>query len=247
MTSVTLRTSVRTPYLYETVVKHVRAAPLRNEFSYRSYQWLVDLDELPRVPALAEFRPADHLGDPARTIRQNVESFLSGWGINLDGGRIVMLANARTFGYVFNPLSVYWCFRPDGDLECVIAEVHNTYGERHCYLLHTDERGRAEVEKVFYVSPFNPVDGDYRMSLPVPGDQLRLTVTLHRDGMPPFVASVRGHGRPASRKTLLGLAVRVPWVTATVAVQIRLQGFRLWLRRLPIVPRPTHDPQEDVQ
>ena len=79
-----------------------------------------------------------------------------------------MLANARVLGYVFNPLTVYWCHRPDGELECVVAEVHNTYRERHCYLLRPDAAGRAETAKEFYVSPFLTVAGDYRMALPVP-------------------------------------------------------------------------------
>ena len=80
-----------------------------------------------------------------------------------------MLAHARVLGYVFNPLTVYWCHRPDGTLACVVAEVHNTYRQRHAYLLPADDRGRAEVPKQFYVSPFYPVDGRYRMSLPEPG------------------------------------------------------------------------------
>ena len=97
-------------------------------------------------------------------------------------------------GYVFNPLSLFWCHDPSGALVCVIAEVHNTYGQRHRYLLRPDDAGRADTEKQFYVSPFYPVDGSYRMSLPEPGDALALTITLHRPGATPFVASVRGVG-----------------------------------------------------
>ena len=80
-----------------------------------------------------------------------------------------MLAHARVLGYVFNPLTVFWCHRADGALACVVAEVHNTYRQRHAYLLRTDDRGRAQVPKRFYVSPFYPVDGGYRMCLPEPG------------------------------------------------------------------------------
>ena len=93
--------------LYECRISHVRTAPLRNAFRYRGYQWLVDLDDLPRLPPwlrpLASFRARDHLGDPLRSIRANVDSYLAGRGIDLNGGRIVMLANARVLGYVFNP------------------------------------------------------------------------------------------------------------------------------------------------
>ena len=175
---------------------------MRNEFTYRSYQWLVDLDQLPRpglvLGVLAGFSARDHLGDPSRSIRANLDHFLSGHGIDLHGGQVLMLAHARVLGYVFNPLTVYWCHDPDGTLRCVVAEVHNTYGQRHAYLLHTDDRGRAQTAKEFYVSPFYPVDGGYRMSLPEPGPRLRLSVVLERPDGTSFVASVQGRRQPAT-------------------------------------------------
>lgn len=159
-----------------------------------------------------------------------------------------MLAAARVLGYVFNPLSVYWCHNGEGELVCVVAEVHNTYHGRHCYLLRTDDSGRAEVEKDFYVSPFEPATGGgYRMSLPEPGDRLALSITLDRPGSAPFVAAVRGRRRPATAIGLLRLAIRHPLAPLVVTVRIRWQGIRLWLRGLPVVPRPDHVKQEAVQ
>jgi DUF1365 family protein len=237
--------------LYECAIRHVRAAPLRNAFTYQTYQWLVDLDELPALPRwlrpLARFRPADHLGDPRRSIRENVDCYLAGRGIDLGGGRITMLTHARVLGYVFNPLTVYWCHDAGGELACVIAEVHNTYRQRHCYLLRTDDRGRAEVAKEFYVSPFYPVDGRYQMSLPEPGERLSLTIALHRDGEPPFIASVRGRRRAAAPAGLLVAAARHPWSTAAVTARIHAQGMKLYARGLPVAHRPRHCPQEGVQ
>lgn len=236
--------------IYDTVVAHVRHTPLRNAFSYRSYSWLVDLDALPSPPgplrALAAFRAADHLGRPDRTLRENLDAYLAANGVDLAGGRILMLANAAVFGHVFNPLSVYWCHDADGNRVCVVAEVHNTYGERHCYLLHPDENGRAEFGKEFYVSPFYPVDGRYVMRLPLPGDRLAVSVELHRGEGKPFVATVRGRRRVANGAGLLRSAARVPLVTLTVAAQIRIQGLRLWARKLPVVPRPSHPRQPEV-
>ena len=142
--------------LYEVTISHARSAPLRNVFRYRSYLWLVDLDHLPQVRLLAGFSSRDHLGDPGCSIRDNLERFLNSQNVDLDGGRVTMLAQARVLGYVFNPLTVYWCHRPDGTLACVVAEVHNTYRQRHAYLLPDV---RADVPKRFYVSPFYPVDG----------------------------------------------------------------------------------------
>lgn len=250
--------------LYECRIAHTRLAPLRNVFTYRSYLWLVDLDHLPRprraMRLLARFDSRDHLGDPQRPIRDNLDRFLAERGINLGGGPIRMLAHARVLGYVFNPLTVYWCHRADGGLACVVAEVHNTYRQRHAYLLRPDERGRAQTAKEFYVSPFYPVDGGYRMSLPEPGltgnSSLALSVTLTRPGGSSFVASVHGIGRPATRAALLAAAARHPWSTVAVSARIRWQGIRLYLRGLPVVPRPPHQeipdqqtpqPQESVQ
>jgi uncharacterized protein len=238
-------------FLYECQVRHVRTTPVRNVFSYRTYQWLVDTDDLPELPPgirqLAGFRAADHLGDSRRSIRQNVDRFLASRGIDTGGGRVTMLAHARVLGHVFNPLTVYWCHGPSGSLECVVAEVHNTYGERHCYLLRTDEAGRADAAKEFYVSPFFAVDGWYRMALPEPGPRLALTVTLHRPDGSTFAASVRGQRVPATRGSLLRAASRHPASTAAVSARIRWQGAKLYRRGLRPEPRPRHAAQEGVR
>jgi DUF1365 family protein len=238
--------------LFECEIAHTRTTPVRNQFRYRSYLWLVDLDHLPRptwpVRLLAGFRTTDHLGDPAGSIRQNLDAYLATQGIELSGGSVRMLTAARVFGYVFNPLSVYWCHDPAGALVCVVAEVHNTYGGRHCYLLRTDERGGAEVEKDFYVSPFEPARGAlYRMSLPEPGEALDLTITLHRPGAAPFVAGVRGRRHPVSTRTLLRLGLRYPLAPLMVTARIRWQGIRLLIRGLRVVRRPDPIKQEAVQ
>lgn len=237
--------------LYDCRISHTRLAPLRHAFSYRTYQWLVDIDELPRpegwLRLLAGFKARDHLGDPRRSIRANVDGFLRDRGVDLAGGQVLMLAHARVFGYVFNPLTLYWCHRADGTLACVIAEVHNTYRQRHAYLLRTDARGRARVPKEFYVSPYYPVDGCYRMSLPRPGARLALSVALDRPNGDEFVASVHGTAVPATRRALLRAATRHPWSTAAVSARIRWQGLILYARGLRPLPRPPHVPAEGVQ
>jgi DUF1365 family protein len=242
--------------LYDCQITHARTSPLRNVFTYGTYLWFVDLDQLPRFGRglrwLADFRASDHLGDPDRSIRANLDHFLKTRGVDTAGGPITMLAHGRVLGYVFNPLTVYWCHRPDGALACVVAEVHNTYGERHAYLLHTDDRGRAQVPKEFYVSPFYPVDGNYRMSLPEPGQGtnpsrgLALSITLGRPDGRPFTAGIRGRAVPATRGGLLKAAIRHPASTLIVSARIRFQGIKLYLRGLRPAPRPAHRPQEGV-
>lgn len=238
------------PALYECVITHVRRTPLRHTLRHRTYLWCVDLDRLPVLPRalrpLARFDARDHFGGTAGSLRAGLDTFLAAHGIALGGGRVVMLAHARVFGFVFNPLSVFWCHDSSGALVCVVAEVHNTYGQRHCYLLRTDGAGAAEVDKSFYVSPFFAVEGRYRMRLPLPGELLRLTVHLEHGGGRAFTAVVRGRRRPATASGLLSAAVRRPWSTATVRAGISGHGIRLLLRGLPVHPRPRPTPQKGM-
>lgn len=241
----------RIPALYDARLSHVRRERMHRSFSHRVYLWLVDLDELPPVPwwlrPLAEFRARDHLGSPERSIRENLDAWLRYRGIDLAGGRVAMLTNARVLGYVFNPLTVYWCHTADGDLACVVAEVHNTYGERHCYLLRPDDRGRATVDKAFYVSPFLTVDGEYRMRLPMPHERLSLAISLVRDGRPVFAATLVGRARPAGPRGIVRAALTRPLMPHRVSALIRRHGIALWLRGMPVVPRGPHAHQEGVR
>jgi DUF1365 family protein len=244
-------TPVAVPALYDAVVTHVRTERMTRDFANKVYLWLVDLDDLPVLPRwlrpFARFAAADHLGSPEHTIRQNLDAWLARQDVDLHGGQVLMLANARVLGYVFNPLSVYWCHQPDGRLECVVAEVHNTYGERHCYLLRPDEHGRADADKVFYVSPFLELGGHYTMRVPRPTDRLSVTVALQQGGTTPLTATVRGTRRPGSVRSLLRVVLRRPLLPQWVSAQIRRHGITLWLRRVPVVPRVPHVHQEGVR
>ncbi|GGU70097.1 DUF1365 domain-containing protein [Lentzea flava] len=222
--------------IYDVVITHARRELIDRTFSHRAYMWLVDLDELPRLPwwvkPFARFESRDHLGSPEKSIRENLTEWLADRGIELGGGQVLMLANARVLGYVFNPLSVYWCHDASGALVCVVAEVHNTYGGRHCYLLRTDDHGRASVDKEFYVSPFLEVDGHYVMRLPKPGEQLSVTIALRQNGKTTFSATMRGE-----RTTGLRMLLSRPLMPQRISALIRRHGIALYLRRLPIVPR----------
>ena len=237
--------------LYRTTIRHARTETVDHRFTYRQAMWLVDLDHLPTVPAwlrpLLRFDAADHLGDPERSIRHNVDAFLADHTIDLDGGRILMLANPRSLGHAFNPLSVYWCYRPDGVLACIVAEVHNTHGEHHSYLLHPDASGTSRVAKEFYVSPFFAVDGAYDVRCTEPGDEVRVSITLRRGPSlgPVFTATLTGRAdQPVG--SVAAAALRHPWSSRRVSALIRWEGLRLWLRRLPVVPwtarTPRHTP-----
>lgn len=226
-------------------VSHTRQVPLRNAFRHRSYQWLIDIDDLPRLPfwlrPLAGFRAEDHLdgGSSGRGVRGDLGAFLAGRGVHLaPTDRVLMLANARVLGHVFDPLTVFWVQSDDGVLRAVVFEVHNTYGGRHAYLLDIDRRGRARTDKAFYVSPFNDLAGTYEIRMRVDPGQIAVTVGLDRDGARVLTATTSGTPRPATRRALLRVSLTHLLMPHRVSALIRFHGIRLWLRRLPVVPRP---------
>ncbi|WP_420122093.1 DUF1365 domain-containing protein [Nakamurella sp.] len=243
------------PRIYRARTTHRRfaAAPagLDRRFAYGTCAWLIDVDRPPVLPRplrpLLQFRAADHLGDPDRTIARNARDLLAEHGLTAD--RVLLLTCPRTFGHVFNPLSVFYCLRggpgpagADGsatdELVAVIAEVHNTYGGRHVYLLRPDDDGADHVDKAFYVSPFLPMGGVYTMRTPPPGERLAVTVTLRQAGTTRFVATLTGAGEPLTTRAAVRSLLRWPLLTLRTSALIRWQGIRLWLRRVPVQPRP---------
>ncbi|GAA1913446.1 FAD-dependent oxidoreductase [Nocardioides hwasunensis] len=235
------------PGRFETTIRHTRRTPFKRSFEHASTFWLVDLDDLPDHGALARFEARDHLGSPDLSLRANVESFLGLHDVSLGsgGGTIMMAAQPRSLGYAFNPISVFWCFDDGGRQAAVVVEVHNTYGDRHAYLVHPDDQGRAQTDKAMYVSPFHGTDGSYDVAVPIPTDRLHVAVTLRGhshetdDDASPFSASLTGARSDVPLRRTLGAALRG-------SALIRAHGIWLWARRLPIRPRPTHS-QEGVQ
>jgi uncharacterized protein len=235
--------AVLTPAIYRTRITHLRRAPVHHYFEHRSYSWYVDIDRLPELPRwlrpFARFEATDHLdGAPEDTLRQRVDNFLADHGIDLRGGTVTALLQARVLGYVFNPLSLFWCHDADGVLRHVIAEVHNTYGGRHAYLMPPDAGVPAMVMKKLYVSPFNAVDGYYLVRAPRPDAELNVTISLHRENQPAFVATMRGARRPANVRQVLRLQLTAPVAPLMGSLGSRVQGITLRLRRVPIEPRP---------
>ncbi|HEX3930215.1 MAG TPA: DUF1365 family protein [Nocardioides sp.] len=226
---------VTEPGIYQTRIRHTRRTPWRRGFESRAHTWVVDLDDLPDHGVLGRFEARDHVGDPGAPLRANLDAFLSDRGVDVADGRILMAANARALGHCFNPISVFWCFDREQHLAGVVVEVHNTYGGRHAYLVHPDDQGRARVAKELYVSPFHGTDGWYDVRVPVPGDDLLIAVSLHTDDGATFSASLAGRRSRATPRRAATAALRA-------STLIRVHGIALWLRRLPVRPRPEgHD------
>ncbi|MGA7050926.1 MAG: DUF1365 family protein, partial [Mycobacterium sp.] len=221
-------TQVLTPAIYRTTITHSRVVPVRHSFEYRSYSWYVDVDNLPRLPwwlrPFARFSADDHFSDdvanpPHGSLRDRLGIFFADHDLALPEGPITALLQARVFGYVFNPMSVFWCHDRDGQLRHVIAEVHNTYGQRHAYLLPPAELP-VVTAKTFYVSPFFQVGGYYLVQAPRPDTEVDITVALHRDeqpGFPEFTANLRGQRRPASITQVAIMQIISPLAPLVVA------------------------------
>jgi DUF1365 family protein len=216
--------AVETPALYQATITHLRRGPAVHRFQHRSFLWLIDSDCPPRLPwplrPLARFEPSDHAD--IRAVLADHE---------LSASRILTLTTPRTLGYVFNPLSVYWCYRGDGTMAARVAEVHNTHGQRHTYLLPPD--GTARLSKELGVSPFHPKHGSYRMRISDPGPRLVVAVSLHPEPGDAFTAILAGERVPASGLNFLKLMVRYPWPSLRVALLIRWEAARLWAKRIP--------------
>ena len=233
------------PALVVGSVHHTRHRPVDHSFTHRHYQWLVDLDAMPRLPRwlrpFAQFRGEDHLaGNPGiGALKANVLRVLERDGIDTsDVTRVVMLAHARVLGHAFDPMTAFWCFAADGSLTAVLVEVHNTYGGRHAYVLRPDETGRATTEKDFHVSPFNDVEGDYAIRFHLSPRRVAVSIRLLVEGEPLVTATLRGAPRPASAPVVVRTVARHPLMTQRVSGLIRVHGIWLWLRRLPVRPRP---------
>lgn len=239
------------PALYDTEIGHRRRSPSAYGFRHRSASWFIDVDAPPRVPLwlrpVVGFRAADHLwpvADGADTLRGRVEQVLRENGTAVPDGPITALLNARCLGYVFDPLTIFWCHDRSGAVRTVVAEVHNTYRGRHAYVLGPESQDGTTVEKAFFVSPFHPVDGVYRLRVPEPGEGLAVEIVLERPGAAPFTAHWHGTRRAATPSGILAAQLRAPLVPLVVAARIRWHGIRLWASGLPLVPRPVTVEQE---
>ena len=242
--------------LYTGVVMHRRRRPVAHEFRFPLFMAYLDLAELPGVfdghllwsarrPAPAWFRRADHFGDPALQLDEAVRRRVHEETGHRPEGPIRLLTHLRYFGYVFNPISVYYCFTPGGErVAALVAEVTNTpWGERHVYVVEPEPADdgahlRAHFAKALHVSPFMTMDLEYRLSATAPGENLDVQMVAVRDGAATFEAGLSLRRRPMTGRALNGVLVRYPFMTARVIAAIYWQALRLRLKGVPFVPHP---------
>ena len=245
--------------LYEGIVRHERFTPVSHAFHYRVFFAYLDLSELDRVfqgrwlwstgrPSLAWFRREDHFGDPTATLDETVRNLVEKRTGSRPAGPIRLLTNLRYFGYVINPISVYYCFSADEtSLDTIVAEVTNTpWGERHCYVVEVPGTGgetaiaaeRARSEKQLHVSPFMPMDMSYQWTIGRPGDSLALRIENLQGTRKPFQASMQLKRREITGRQLASTLLRYPCMTAQVFLGIHWQAWKLWRKKVPVHPHP---------
>lgn len=244
--------------LYFGDVMHARLKPMGHRFSYRVMSLLIDLDRLDEADrqtplfgvnraALYSFREADHGPRDGSSLRAYAQSCAAGHGIDLTGGRVLLLSYPRLLGYTFNPLSAYFCHTADGALTLIIYEVRNTFGDIHAYVLpvrpgEQSEAGiRQQQDKLFYVSPFleMPLRYHFRVSPPGPSVKLRILET-DADG-PILAATFNGRRRALTTAALLKSFLALPLVTFKIMAAIHWEALRLWIKGARLVPRPLPD------
>lgn len=229
---------------------HERLEAPARRFRYPLFMLLLDLDELPALSQrlrlfgyerarVLSLRDRDHFD--GRPLRQAVESALRRNGIEPPGGRVAVLTLPRVLGYVFNPVSFYYCYDPLGRLAARLAEVNNTFGDRHVYA-GTDAAWRDK--KVMHVSPFFSMAGSYTWDLPEPDEhRLDVRVDLTREGRPALRARLTLSPRPLTDRAIAAALAACPLLTAKVTAAIHWQALRLWWGGAPVHAKPEYDPE----
>lgn len=250
------------PMLAVGEVRHTRWRPAQHAFRYPTHFVMLPmrtmagreaqgLDDVPTRSALARnrfgwlsFHDADH-GRGGPDALAWLLDLLRELGVHDADGEVWLQTYPRVLGYAFKPVSFWYCHRADGSLRAVVAEVNNTFGERHCYLLDGEDVGfgaTLTARKVFHVSPFCAVQGGYRFRFMRTADRLVARVEHLDEHGPLITTSVSGTLEPLTAAGARGAVLRRPWMTLAVILRIHWQALRLAIKRVPFHSKPTAPP-----
>jgi DUF1365 family protein len=239
---------------------HGRRGAVENAFRYSVDYVLLDAEARGRGPlgfgrnrgGLASLHDRDHGGAPGRGrgAKWGREVLAANDLGRVTVGRLELLAQPRVMGHVFNPVSFWLAHDAEGRLRVVIAEVTNTYGDRHSYLCHRDDLEPIErtdtlkASKIFHVSPFQPVEGGYTFRFDIRADKIGIWID-YSNGNGGLIATLTGKRRPLTTGAMIGSAIRRPMGSRRVLGLIHWQALKLWWKGATFRTRP-HPPAEEV-
>jgi DUF1365 family protein len=248
------------PAIYVGSLRHRRFRPVGHTFTYPVFMAMLDVDHIPEMMRVSPFSSynhwnwagydeRDHFGDAALPLRERLRSDAAAHGVTLPHGPAYLLTNLRYLGYCFNPVSFYYFYGRSGNLEMMLAEVNNTFGETCNYWLTREceppakrPRGartrRYETRKVFHVSPFMDLGHQYTWIFTPPGDRLVAHMNSRAGDGVFFDATLTLERRPWSARELRRVLAEYPWMTAKVIAAIYWEALRLRLKGVPYVPHP---------
>ncbi len=239
--------------LYEGWVMHQRLRPRSHRLRYRILSLFLDLDEIDALARscrlfsrnrfnLFSFHDGDYGAGSQESLRSQIEMHLAEAGMAISGGPIRVLTMPRILGFAFNPLNIFFCFRPEGDLAAIFYEVNNTFGQRHAYLIpavpQADGTLRQACAKNFYVSPFMEMGLRYAFQLSQPGDKLAMLIRVSDDSGLVLTAAHSAKRVAFSDARLLRAFLGHPLQMIRVLGGIHFEALRLWLKGMRIGPRP---------
>jgi len=236
--------------LYECNITHQRMKPRPHRVEHSMFSFYIDLDELPLLEqknrliavnkmALYTLRDRDHFDESDKPLKQKVIEYVKGIKPNLEIASVRVLTNLRFLNYVFNPITVFFCFDPTMQLQCAVAEVGNTFGEKKPYLLLSNGTSNLKDRqpKNFYVSPFINLDTDVVFDLDSPDARLNLNINSVESGEIVLAANMHGSRIALTDRNLLLMTLKYPFVTFFVIGAIHLHALFLWLKKVPFITK----------
>lgn len=245
--------------LYEGEITHARTEPVKHNFSFPIYTFVLDLDELELLDKKIRFfgynrgsvftlYDSDYLGSGQGSIKEKLKNWLTKFGYEEKYTTVKMITTLRVFKHTFNPVIFYYCLDSEDNIVYHVAEVHNTFGEGHLYILKNGKKSKVGTEylvpKEFHVSPFNKVEGDYNFHFSQLKEKLDVRINVSKNNKNFFYARISGNAQKITRYKLVKLIMKYPLRTLLVIPKILAEAAKLYyVKNLEIIDKP--DPSSE--